>query len=142
MSFYGYGQEFALLEDALEAGGIAWWLMELPSKMVFFSVNKLIMMGYSKDDVHKFVRYTDFTERIHPDDYASAMKAMTDHLEGRTPLYETQYRIKAKDGSYLTFYDRGRIVGRKGKELAIAGIVLNITSNAPGTTTVPTPTAL
>ena len=131
MNFYGQGQEFLLLEDAIEAGGMAWWLMELPSKAVYFSANKIIMLGYAKRDMEKFTRYTDFTEIIHPDDYQGAMQAMQDHLEGVSPMYETQYRIKAKDGSFKTFYDRGRIVGRKGKEIAIAGIVLDITNMAP-----------
>ena len=131
MYFYGHGEEFAMLEDAIEAGGMAWWLMELPSKLVFFSPNKLYMMGFKKSDIPKFTTYTDFTDRLHPDDYPKAMQAMMDHIEGRSKIYETQYRIMGADNQYRTFYDRGRIVGRKDGNLAISGIVLNVTSHAP-----------
>ena len=97
MSFYGIGQEFAMLEDAIEAGGMAWWIMELPSGVVFFSPNKIKLLGYTEKEVSKFVHYSNFTDLVHPDDYEKCMKAMKDHIEGKTKLYETQYRIKTKE---------------------------------------------
>lgn len=122
-----------MLEDAIQAGGMAWWLMELPSGAVFFSPNKIKLLGYNEKDVKSFVHYTNFTDLVHPEDQEKCMQAMRDHIEGRAEMYETKYRIKAKDGSYKTLYDRGKIVGRKGEELAIAGIVLDISeSNIAG----------
>jgi PAS domain S-box-containing protein len=132
MSFYGMGNEPRMIEDALEAADMAWWLMELPSGAVFFSPNKVKLLGYSAKDASKFVHYTSFTELIHPDDYDSAMKAMEDHLSGEAPIYETTYRIRTKKGGYITLYDRGRIVAEKGKDLAIAGIVIDVTRYHPG----------
>lgn len=131
MGFYGLGNESKMLEDALGAGGVAWWLMELPSGAVFFSPNKIKMLGYTEADVLKFVSYTDFTDRLHPDDYDKTMEAMQAHIEGRADIYETKYRIKAADGHYVLLYDRGRIVGRKGDEIAIAGIVIDVTQHTP-----------
>lgn len=120
-----------MLEDALEGAGVAWWLMELPSGAVFFSPNKIKMMGYTEKDLGKFVHYSAFTNLVHPDDQEKCMQAMRDHMSGKAKAYETQYRIKAKNGSYRTFYDRGRIVGKKKGETAIAGIVLDITEMLP-----------
>jgi PAS domain S-box-containing protein len=129
MDFYRPGQEFAMLDDALQAGGMAWWQMELPAGTVVCSVGKITMLGYNKADVDKFARYTDFTELIHPDDYEAAMQAMRNHLEGAVPTYETQSRIRRKDGSYAVYYDRGKIVGRNNGDIAVAGIVLDISAN-------------
>jgi PAS domain-containing protein len=56
------------------------------------------------------------------------MQDMRDHLEGRKALYETSYRIQAKDGSYTRFYDRGKIVGERDGEILLAGIVMDITT--------------
>lgn len=120
----GLDDIYTRLETALEAGGIAWWEMEMPSGVVFFSDNKAHMIGRRNGD---FTHYTDFTDLVHPDDYDHMMKAMTDHLEGKKDHYETRYRIKHRDGHYVTFYDRGRIVQRgNGKTLKIAGIVINL----------------
>lgn len=119
----GLDDIFTRLETALEAGGIAWWEMEMPSGVVFFSDNKTNMIGRRAGD---FTHYTHFTELVHPDDYDAMMKAMTDHLEGRQPYYETRYRIKHKDGHYVTFYDRGKIVYKDEKVIKVAGIVINM----------------
>jgi two-component system CheB/CheR fusion protein len=128
MIFYDNIDEMSLFNDAMEAGGMAWWLMEYPSGMVQFNANKVKMLGYTQKDAEKFVHYTAFTDLIHPDDYAQAMKAMTDHISGATKNYVTEYRIKAKDGSYRKFFDRGRIVARNpNNDLAIAGLVVDIT---------------
>jgi PAS domain-containing protein len=36
------------------------------------------------------------------------MKAMTSHLRGQVNVYEAEYRIQAKDGTYRWYYDRGK----------------------------------
>lgn len=131
MSFYGISEEPKIIEDALEAGGMAWWVMELPSGTVFFSPNKTRMLGYTEKQAGAFVHYTSFTNLLHPDDHDAVMKAMTDHLEGTAPLYETEYRIKSASGKYVRLYDRGRIIAKNGKEVTLAGIVLDITHHIP-----------
>ncbi len=112
------------LESAMEAGNIAWWEMELPSKKVFFNERKTKMLGYSSD---KFKTYEDFTKLVHPDDYKKTMKAMRDHLKGKKSKYEIDYRIKTKSGKYKTFRDFGKIVEKKDDITFIAGIVIDIT---------------
>ena len=130
MSFYGNGQEFSLLEDAIEAADMAWWLMELPSGTVFFGLNKIRMLGYNDKDAGKFVHYKSFTDLVHPDDYDRCMQAMTDLITGKTDMYDVHYRIRAVDGSYKVFLDRGKITGKRANgEMAISGIVTNITSS-------------
>lgn len=128
MPFYENVDDFQMFEDAMEAGGIAWWVMEYPSGAVYFSPNKIKMLGYQQSDMSDFIHYTSFTNLVHPKDIGQAMKAMMDHIEGKADAYQTKYRIKAKDGAYHKFFDRGKIVAKnKDGEIAIAGIVLDIT---------------
>ncbi len=128
MLFYENVDELALLNDALDAGGIAWWMMEYPSGAIFFHPKKIRMLGYRDKDLGKFVHYSSFTDLLHSDDYPAAMQAMTDHITGKSELYEAEYRIKCVDGSYKTFFDRGKIVARNGTgEMAIAGTVIDVT---------------
>lgn len=111
------------IEGALEAADMAWWSLELPSGALKFSRNKTDMLGYDAKD---FSHYLHFTELIHPGDQDAAMKAMKDHYTGKLPTYDTIYRIKAKDGSYVTFHDQGRIVERFQGSFTVAGIVSKI----------------
>ena len=119
----GIRSEVEHIEGALEAANMAWWSLEFPSGALSFSHYKTRMLGYEAKD---FVHYTHFTNLIHPDDYDQAMKAMSDHYTGEKDVYDTLYRIKAKDGSYKTFHDKGRIVERNGKSFIVAGVVSKV----------------
>lgn len=94
------------LEKALNAGGLAWWSMELPSGIVNFHERKATMLGYSPD---RFDHYEDFTDLIHPDEYEAAMESMREHLRGEKERYEIEYRLKKKGGGYKWFHDAGSI---------------------------------
>lgn len=126
---YGDGTELSKFESAMEAIGLAWWWMELPSGATFFSPNKARMLGYNPKD---FYHYKQFTDIVHPDDYKKIMKDMQDHLDGITPLYQTSYRIKHADGHYATFFDKGKIVGRQGEDTYVAGFVFDAAEFAAG----------
>ena len=121
---FGDGKELDRLETAMEAAGLAWWWMELPSGGIFFSPNKARMLGREKEN---FFHYNDFVKLVHEDDQERIMQDMTNLMEGKASVYETTYRILASDGSYRQFYDKGRIVARNASELEIAGIVFDIT---------------
>ncbi len=115
------------IETALRAAGFAWWEMELPSGIVFFDDTKTRMLDRDAKD---FVHYSHFTELLHADDHSPTMQAMQDHLDGKTPYYEAIYRIKAKDGAYLTFYDKGKIVSTSADgDIRLSGIVINISGS-------------
>ena len=122
---YGDGTELSKFEAAMEAAGIAWWWMELPSGALFFSPNKANMLGRDPKD---FKHYKDFTDLVHTNDYEPIMQTMRDHLDGKTAYYQTSYRIRAKDGSYRTFFDRGKVVERKNGSVTIAGFVFDMTN--------------
>lgn len=122
---YGSGTELEKLEIAMEAAGMAWWWMEIPSGAIFFSPNKAKMLGRSEAD---FIHYKNFTDLVHPDDYERMMQDMRNHLEGKADIYRTTYRIKTADGSYKRFLDKGKIVSRrKDGEIALAGMVIDVT---------------
>lgn len=113
------------MEDAMEAAGMAWWSLEFPSGALDFSENKTKMLGYDKAD---FYHYTKFTDLLHPEDYEPTMQAMRDLMSGQRDIYECKYRIKASDGSYKTFYDRGRVVERLKDSYTVAGMVFDVSS--------------
>lgn len=114
------------IEEAHVAADMAWWELEFPSGALSFSKNKTDMLGYDKED---FVHLAHFTDLIHPKDYEKTMKAMKDHYEGRLDCYETKYRIKAKNGKYVLFHDKGKIVERSDSGIIVAGIVRKVSDD-------------
>lgn len=127
MIFYDHIDEMTLFNDAMEASGMAWWLLEYPSGLMFFSENKLKMLGYDTKDADKFVHLTTFNDLLHPDDRAKAMKTAEDYLAGKTKEYQLDYRIKSKNGRYKHFFDRGKIVGKnKDGQLCVAGFAMDL----------------
>lgn len=116
------------LDLCLSAGNLAWWEMNLETGKVIFNENKVKMLGYTLKEFSD-VDYTAFTNLVHPDDHKKVMDAMQEYLDGKRTLYEVQYRIQSKDGTYKWFHDRGSIVERdqKGKPVLVKGVVFDIT---------------
>jgi two-component system CheB/CheR fusion protein len=88
---------------------------------------KATMLGYSMQEFPTNVY--EICKLIHPDDYESTMEHMRDHLQGKSPVYDVVYRIKAKNNAYKYYYDRGGIVERdiQGKPLKLIGLVVDVT---------------
>lgn len=120
-------QEAAL--DFAWSGNLGHWYWDIRTNAVTFNTLKVKALGYDMQELPAEVPYQFFTNLLHPDDYASAMDAMRSHLEGRAPVYEVEYRILAKDGSYHWYYDRGKITSsdEDGRPVFLAGIVFDIT---------------
>ncbi|NCA95982.1 MAG: PAS domain S-box protein, partial [Methanomicrobia archaeon] len=100
------------LEDRLDyawAGNLGHWYLNLKTQVVVFNPLKLTSLGYTFDEIETPVRFSFFTSKLHPEDYLKAMNAMRDHMAGKVPVYEIEYRIRHKDGSYKWFHDRGKI---------------------------------
>lgn len=127
MIFYDQIDEMTMFNDAMEASGMAWWLFEYPSGLIFFNPNKLKMLGYNEKDADQFVHIDAFSKLLHPKDRAKAMEAMQDYLMGKTKEYQVDYRMKTKAGKYKTFFDRGKIVSKnKDGQLAVAGFAMDL----------------
>lgn len=111
------------------SGNLGHWYLNLKTKSVVFNPLKVQVLGYSMEELPERITYNFFTDKLHPEDYHKTMAAMRNHIEGKTSVYECEYRIQAKDGSYMWFLDRGKITQRdeSGKPKFVAGIVFDIT---------------
>jgi len=66
----------------------------------------------------------------HPDDLPAVEAAMQAHLEGRTALFEAEYRLRHKDGRWVWILGRGKVVARdaQGHALRMVGTQTDITA--------------
>ncbi len=122
-------EEFSLRDDDINlawAGNLGRWEWDVPTGKVIYNKRKIETLGYKEGEIDPDV--WGFTEMLHPDDYENTMQNMRDHLEMRKPAYETEYRIRTKDGNWKWYYDRGIVTKRdeNGNPLKLAGIVFDI----------------
>ena len=110
-------------------GNLGHWYWNVKTNEVTFNPLKTRTLRYGDSEVPPHVTYQFFTDMLHPEDLENTMEAMRGHLYGRADVYEAEYRIRAKDGTYKWFYDRGKITqwDEKGKPAFLAGIVFDIT---------------
>ncbi|MHC1771290.1 MAG: GGDEF domain-containing protein [Flexilinea sp.] len=110
-------------------GNLGNWYWYLKSNRVICNDQKILALGYCKEEIPENIGFEFFTEKLHPDDYEPVMENMRNHLYGKSPAYETTYRIKTKDNNWIWFYDRGKITRRNefGKPELVTGIVFDIT---------------
>ena len=110
-------------------GNLGHWYWNIKTNEVTFNPLKVTTLGYDKNEIPEHVTYQYFTDKLHPDDLPIAMDAMRNHLYGKSEVYEVEYRIMTKDGSFKWYYDRGRITqyDDAGKPMFLAGIVFDVT---------------
>ncbi len=110
-------------------GNLGQWFWDFSLNEVTYNPLKATALGYTKNELPEQVSYEFFTEKIHPEDYEFVMQEMQDHLDGEIPVWEVKYRIKALDGSWKIYQDRGKVTERTedGKPLFLKGIVFDIT---------------
>nr|WP_315231569.1 diguanylate cyclase [uncultured Albidiferax sp.] len=97
------------LELALEAAGLDLWENNLLTGEVTRKALKTFSeLGYSDEEVLQHIdRLFEF---VHPDDLAMIQSAVGEHLAGRTPEYRCEFRLLAKDGSWVWYANYGRIM--------------------------------
>lgn len=105
-----------------------WWEWDIKHNAVTFNDKKATMLGYDPNDF-KGKRYQNFTDLLHKDDYQRTMHSMEIVLDGKTDLYQIDYRILASDGTYRWYMDRGTIIEKEGNlPTKMRGIVINLGS--------------
>lgn len=110
------------------AGNLGHWTWDVLTNEVVFNLLKAKAIGYEQHDLPEKIGFEFFTDKLHEDDYEKTMDSMRDLLMGTSNVYEAEYRIKAKDGTWKWYYDRGAIskVNHEGKPILVSGIVFDI----------------
>ncbi|MEZ4527534.1 MAG: PAS domain S-box protein [Desulfobacterales bacterium] len=98
------------LSLVLEGSQLGYWDWNLETGEVQRNTHWAGMLGYTLPEIEHSVR--QWTDLIHPDDRASAWQSIQEHLEGRTGMYKTEYRMRCKDGQYKWILDCARVVKR------------------------------
>ena len=113
---------------ALNGSNHGLWDWDLKTGKMFFSDSFKKLHGYTGADIGD--HYTDWSQKVHPDDKEAVASAIKTHLEGEDPYYESVYRMRGKDGRYKWIHVRGHIVEKDadGTPLCMIGTYTDITT--------------
>lgn len=94
---------------------------------VYYSPRLIQSLGYSLDEVPGSVSFWESI--VHPDDMPRVQKALQEHFDGKTKIYEVEDRLRKKSGEYRWNFARGKVVERDadGRPLRMVGIDTDIT---------------
>lgn len=81
------------------------WDWNLCSGEIYFSPRWRGLLGLAEDELSS--RPADWFDRVHPDDIERLRNEIKGHLEGRTEHFESEHRMRHRDGSYRWMLSRG-----------------------------------
>lgn len=112
---------------ALEGAGAGVWDYDEDSRRAFYSKGWKEMLGHADAEIGSSL--TEWSDRIHPDDREKVFAAISEYRRGVRANYQTEHRLRHRDGRWIWVLDRGKIVERHadGKPRRVVGIHTDIT---------------
>lgn len=115
-----------VVRDALHGAGTSVWEWDLATDQVSGFDNGAALLGYAPGDIER--TQEAWNGVIHPGDLADNHAAYLAHARCESPSYESEYRARAKDGSWHWISERGLILERAadGTPRRMVGTLSNI----------------
>ncbi|MGG6309485.1 EAL domain-containing protein [Paenibacillus macerans] len=106
--------------------GAAIWETDSSMQQYYVSDRLFELLGFTRDEIETTT--AGWKSLIHPEDQSRTEKLRSAYLDGKAPIYESEYRMRKKEGDYLWIQARGML--RKdagGKPVRFAGSMIDIT---------------
>lgn len=98
------------------------WDWNLKTNEVYFSDRWKSTLGLNEEEKDSFRHLDRWIQRIHPEDLERFRSKMRDHLKAIAPYFESEYRIRHRDGTYFWVLCRGLAVrNAQGQPYRMAG---------------------
>ncbi len=91
-----------LVMRGLSVGILDW---NIPTGELYWSAKFKEILGVQ--DKELLPHYNEFTSRLHPEDRARTLKAISNHLNKQEP-YDVEFRLKHADGNYVWIHAKGQ----------------------------------
>jgi PAS domain S-box-containing protein/putative nucleotidyltransferase with HDIG domain len=92
------------MHQAIRASNIGLWDWYIKPNVIFFSPEWKRQLGYEVDEISNDIK--EWEDRLHPDDRQKATEYVNSFLKKPFPYYETEFRLRHKDGSYRWILSR------------------------------------
>ncbi|MDQ0192380.1 ABC transporter substrate binding protein [Paenibacillus wynnii] len=102
------------------------WDLDMSTMVYYFSDSWYELLGYERDEVDE--TQGGWTKLLHPEDIEEENMRRTQHLEGQSTYYYSEYRMISKMGEYRWFQARGKVLrSPSGQYIRFAGSMIDIT---------------
>ena len=114
------------LDLALAGGEIGTWDWNIQTGKEIWDAGFADLLGERHEDLNQ--SFNEFIARVHPHDLAAVRSSAQKHLDGLTPIYAAEFRIRQKDGEWRWVQARGRLMQRdqNGRPLRMLGTMADI----------------
>jgi diguanylate cyclase (GGDEF)-like protein/PAS domain S-box-containing protein len=133
MALYKHSIEKKLRESeerydlAVRGANDGLWDWNLITNEIYYSPRWKAMLGFKEEEVGS--KPEEWFKRIHPEDQNRVQEYLRSHINGNTPHFEYEYRIKHAKGNYVWILTRGLAVrDTEGKAYRIAGSQTDLTA--------------
>ncbi|MBN1147224.1 MAG: EAL domain-containing protein [Anaerolineales bacterium] len=97
---------------AVQGANDGLWDWNLKTNRIYFSPRWKAMLGYDESEISDDP--DEWLGRIHPQDVEKVRLALSAHIRGLAPQFESEHRVQHKDGSYRWVLSRGLAVRGQG----------------------------
>lgn len=114
------------LEMALTGGELGTWDWNIQTGEEIWDTRFADLLGERLEDLSQ--TFDEFKRRVHPDDLEAIEVRVQRHLEGETPLFEAEFRIRQKNGDWKWVLSRGMLMqhDEHGLPLRMLGTIADI----------------
>lgn len=118
------------LHSIIEGTGATTWETNLQTGETRINERGSEILGHFKEELSP-MHISDWQSLIHPDDRENYQKALKKHLQGDSPFFSHDIRIRKKDGSYAWVLERGKIISwdKEGSPLWMHGTHIDVTQH-------------
>jgi PAS domain S-box-containing protein len=103
------------------------WEWNIGSGSAYFSPRWKSMLGYAENDIGESIE--EWESRIHPEDRERVRHALQLHLDGQSPRFEDEHRLRHKDGGWRWVLARAAAVRHaSGRAYRVVGLNLDISA--------------
>ena len=116
------------LNLAMHGANDGLWDWNIQKNIMVFDERYYTMAGY---EPYEFpCAFDEWKKRVHPEDLEATEKEIQKHISGVVDIFQSEFRFKKKDGSYMWIRAKGRIFSRDslGNSLRFVGTHSDITS--------------
>jgi diguanylate cyclase (GGDEF)-like protein/PAS domain S-box-containing protein len=103
------------------------WDWNLRTNQIYYSARWKSILGYEEDEIRDSP--DEWFDQVHPEDRDRVKAELAAHLEGLTPHFQSEHRLRHKEGTYLWTLCRGLALrDAGGTAYRMAGSMSDITS--------------
>ncbi len=108
-------------ELAIQGADLGTWDWNVRTGEEVFNRRWAEMLGYTLEEI--IFDHTSWESRIHPEDTPRVLGALNAHLEGQTPVYQVEQRLRTKSGEWKWVLTTGKVFERdqQGRALRAVG---------------------